>query len=92
MVPTGDEARFVLLASRKWITVSVPVMTHLSPCPSVKRVVFAIDNKEIGVDSRAPYKCWYDTRRFDSEKHCLSVTAYDRYGNVCGTGNMEKVF
>ena len=91
-VPTGDVAKFVLLASRRWITVSVPIMTHLNPCPSVRRVVFAIDNTEIGSDSRYPYTYWYDTRRLSSGTHHLSVAAYDRYGNVCGTGSLEKGF
>jgi len=70
--------------------VSVPIMTHLSPCPNVRRVVFALDNVEVGIDNRSPYVCWYDTRRPDSGAHIFSATAYDRYGNVCGTGTLRN--
>ncbi len=86
LTPTGDSAKFVILASRRWVTINVPVMTHLDPCPKLKRVVFLVDNNQICVDDRVPFKCWYDARGLQPGAHVLSLVAYDRAGNVCATG------
>ena len=89
-LPTGHVAKFVLLTSHRWVTVSVPIMTHLSPCPNVRRVA-ALDNVESSDRQPLPYVCWYDTRRPDSGAHIFSATAYDRYATYAAQALCETL-
>lgn len=62
------------------------------PPPDVTRVVFLLDDAEIGTDDSAPFRFQFRTGNFEPGGHTLSAVAYDSSGNEIGRGAISRTF
>ncbi len=51
----------------------------------IRRVVFRLNNTEIGTDTGSPWNCGFDSTKWPDGAHTLKATAYDRRGDATMT-------
>jgi hypothetical protein len=79
---TRPDVSFSSPAAGSIVMGTVSVAVEVTDAQAVGRVVFHVDNAELGTDTSAPYTMSWDTTRHGNGGHVVTVWAYDSAGNL----------